>query len=241
MADRTERASHPHQERDPIMTMERRRFIGIAGFAGPVALALLPSKAEGLRSAAGEGGTGNVVLVDTALCTGCGRCETACAGGSRTPVPPGCTARAATPRRDSGVASRQCMHCIEPACSAACATGALFREPSGAVAFRSSDCTGCGSCVTACRFGARRSPGVGEITRGGECATCARRPRAGQAPPCVGACASGALAFGSPGFEDPGDAQLGRLPTAAIGPSLLMGLYALCLRRDRVRQREGSD
>ena len=223
------------------MTMERRRFIGIAGLAGPVALALLPSRAEGLRSAAGEGGTGNAVLVDTALCTGCGRCETACAGGSRTPVPPGRTTRVATPRRSSRAASRQCMRCSEPACAAACASGALFVEPSGAVAYRSMDCTGCGSCVTACRSGARRSPGGGgEAAREDRCSACALRHGAGQAPACVTACASGALAFGVHGAE--GLLLQGRLSSASVvGPSLLLGLHALCLRRDRVREQEGRE
>jgi ferredoxin len=118
------------------MTIDRRRFIGIAGIAGPAALVLLPSRAEGFRIVTGVGGTGSAVLLDTTHCAGCGRCQTACAKENRAPVPPEHLARAGSPLGEGWMAERPCGTCKgrrpgdqAPACVRACETGALAFGP----------------------------------------------------------------------------------------------------------------
>jgi ferredoxin len=118
------------------MTIDRRRFIGIAGIAGPAALVLLPSRAEGFRIVTGVGGTGSAVLVDTTLCAGCGKCQTACTTENRTPVPPDQVARPGSPLGEGWMTGRPCDTCKgrrpgdqAPACVRACETGALAFGP----------------------------------------------------------------------------------------------------------------
>jgi formate dehydrogenase iron-sulfur subunit len=51
-------------------------------------------------------------------------------------------------------AKRQCMHCDEPACAAACPVTALHKTELGPVVYDSSKCIGCRYCEWACPFGA---------------------------------------------------------------------------------------
>jgi formate dehydrogenase iron-sulfur subunit len=51
------------------------------------------------------------------------------------------------------MAKRQCMHCEEPACAAACPVTALHKTKEGPVAYDESKCIGCRYCVWACPFG----------------------------------------------------------------------------------------
>lgn len=48
----------------------------------------------------------------------------------------------------------QCQHCAEPRCVYSCLTGALYRDPSGAVYVNAEKCVGCWTCVICCPFGA---------------------------------------------------------------------------------------
>ncbi len=48
---------------------------------------------------------------------------------------------------------RKCMHCIHPACVAACPVGALHKDDNGATVYDDKKCIGCRYCMLACPFG----------------------------------------------------------------------------------------
>ena len=47
---------------------------------------------------------------------------------------------------------RQCMHCLQPACGAACLTAAMKKTRNGAVIWREDKCMGCRFCMISCPF-----------------------------------------------------------------------------------------
>jgi len=91
---------------------------------------------------------------------------------------------------------KQCMHCNEPACAAACPVKALEKLPSGPVIYHKERCIGCRYCMLACPFLVPRfefsSPNP-YITK---CTMCADRLASGGIPACSKACPTGAVAFG---------------------------------------------
>lgn len=113
---------------------------------------------------------------------------------------------------------RQCMHCEEPACAAACPVTALHKTESGAVAYDASKCIGCRYCMWACPFGVPTAEWdslapqikkcdmcVGRQTaavpdeRNGVALTAEERTRLAAAyaiPACVKQCPAGALKYG---------------------------------------------
>ena len=88
-----------------------------------------------------------------------------------------------------------CNHCDNPACVAACSTGACMKdEETGVVSIDQEMCAGCGACADACPYFA---PSVDEETgKGSKCDGCAQRVAEGLAPMCVEACPMRALTFG---------------------------------------------
>jgi formate dehydrogenase iron-sulfur subunit len=105
----------------------------------------------------------------------------------------------------------QCMHCLHPACEAACIVGALRRsESTGAVVYDKGKCIGCRYCMVACPFGipcyqwGDPSPWIKK------CTFCSSRQKAGEnpdsettwvneeslEPACVTTCPTDALVFG---------------------------------------------
>lgn len=108
------------------MRIDRRRFIQVAGVAGPGALLALPSSALGSRSFAGEGGAGTAALVvDATRCRSCGACAAACTSGGRLPAPPNSSGRPAPPPESRVGARERCEPCRDRACIQACPEGAL--------------------------------------------------------------------------------------------------------------------
>ena len=107
----------------------------------------------------------------------------------------------------------QCRHCEEPACLAACLTGAMQRDARGVVVVDAMRCIGCWSCLLACPYGAvvrdeARRHSV-------KCDLCA----GAAAPVCVAMCPNGALTWAeqpptSLWADSPADAQPIAAPTA---------------------------
>ncbi len=103
----------------------------------------------------------------------------------------------------------QCMHCLSPACEAACIAGAIRREEAtGAVVYHREKCIGCRYCMVACPFGVpcyewdKWSPWIKK------CTFCADRQHGNEAegplePACESACPTGALKF----FKNTEDAR----------------------------------
>jgi formate dehydrogenase iron-sulfur subunit len=114
---------------------------------------------------------------------------------------------------------RRCLHCLEPACAAACPTTALSRDPDGPVSYESSKCIGCRYCIWACPWGVPTTEWDSHAPKIQKCTHCADRThqpapvsRNGVAltseesnqyretipvPACVKACPADALSFGN--------------------------------------------
>lgn len=110
-----------------------------------------------------------------------------------------------------------CQQCEDPECTAACPTGATWKEPDGIIVIDYEWCIGCRYCMAACPYGARhfnwtepaipkdevnpithvlgnrpRPHGVVE-----KCTFCIQRTRNGRYPACVEVCPVGARKFGN--------------------------------------------
>lgn len=112
----------------------------------------------------------------------------------------------------------RCLHCLDPACAAACPTTALTRQADGPVSYDASKCIGCRYCIWACPWGVPTAEWDSLAPKIQKCTHCADRSdqplplaRNGQAltveeskafhaniiePACVKACPADALLFG---------------------------------------------
>lgn len=95
------------------------------------------------------------------------------------------------PRVENASLSMACLHCVEPACEAACPEGAITkRVDDGLVLVDETLCTGCESCVEACAFGVPQFEENGTMQK---CDVCCDLQLAGSVPPCVDTCPGKAL------------------------------------------------
>jgi len=170
-------------------------------------------------------GRGNSVLFDGTRCIGCRSCSVACKSWNRRPadidkkvsVEGGIEGKATLSDktftfmryREIGEGDDlkwafvkiQCMHCLSPACEAACIAGAIRRQgETGAVVYHRSKCIGCRYCMVACPFGIpcyewdKWSPWIKK------CTFCADRQNGNEAegslePACESVCPTRALQF----------------------------------------------
>ncbi len=136
---------------------------------------------------------------DMTRCVGCRACQIACKDKNRLDV--GVILRKAKtfevgefPTCKTYSYSFSCNHCENPACLAACATGAIYKAEDGTVILDSALCDGCGACVEICPYGhpqMNEALGVAQ-----KCDACAYLRAKGMNPACVDACPSRALEFG---------------------------------------------
>ena len=190
--------------------MDRRKFLALAGAA--TAVPLMESKA-----AAEETTEDNPeflgVLVDTTRCIGCRKCEVACAEVNGLPVPDPKTDQALDEERtttteqwtvvnrfetDKGevFVKKQCMHCGQPACAAACLTNAMEKTEIGPITWDGDKCMGCRYCMLACPFQIPKFEYHSVNPRIQKCIMCSERLEEGGMPACVEACPADALMFG---------------------------------------------
>jgi Fe-S-cluster-containing dehydrogenase component len=154
------------------------------------------------------------VLVDTTRCIGCRSCERACSVANNLPVPDVEKDGALAQVRDTSdhqwtvvnrfdtakgevFVKKQCMHCWQPACGAACLTNAMYKTRTGPVIWRAGKCMGCRFCMISCPFDVPKFEYNSWNPKIQKCSMCAERLEVGQKPACVEACPTDALMFSS--------------------------------------------
>lgn len=152
------------------MSLDRRTALKVLASGGLAAAAsALPASARE-KKVAPPGAMG--MLYDTTRCIGCKACVVACKqANDRVPDPGpwsdetlydapvdlnGDTKNIIKLLSDgdhSSYMKSQCMHCVDPACAAACMLGSLHKdETTGVVAYNPDYCVGCRYCMMACPF-----------------------------------------------------------------------------------------
>ena len=201
------------------MSMNRRKFLGLAGTAAAVAATATPAKAAGNHHFTGHPGA-KAVLFDATECIGCRKCEEACNQVNELPKPERpfddltvLDAKRRTTDKAYTVVNRyenkaapahpvfrkmQCNHCQEPACASACFVKAFKKTPEGPVVYDASLCVGCRYCMIACPWSIPAYEYDEPLTpRVMKCTMCRPRILEGKLPGCVEVCPKEALKFGT--------------------------------------------
>jgi molybdopterin-containing oxidoreductase family iron-sulfur binding subunit len=176
------------------------------------------------------------MVIDLKKCSGCGACAIACKQNNATPpgvwwnkvyqfetgIYPNCKLK---------FLPAACQQCEEPACLAACPTGATSNRADGIVVVDDEVCIGCGYCAWSCPYAARKlnheEPKPYHGTKGftpfeeimyqrkghkkgvvEKCNFCIERLAAGLDPACVATCPPSARVFGD--LDDP-NSEVSRL------------------------------
>jgi len=190
------------------MTVNRRNFFRILGVTGA-------SLAIGKELAAAPKSTNSIefsgILYDSTRCAGCQTCESACAEANGLPVPTGTIEAGVVRKTDEShrtvvnaynsekgevYAKKQCMHCNEPACTAACLTQAMFKTKEGPVIWRGDKCMGCRYCMVSCPWDIPKFEYHSANPKIEKCNMCYTRLTEGKIPACVENCPAEALIFG---------------------------------------------
>src|SRR5512147_2750213 len=188
--------------------MDRRLFLKTAATAG----AALPVRhAAAVNTKESKEFVG--VLVDTTRCIGCRSCEVACSEANGNFVPDVKSDHALDSIRDTSdkqwtvvnrfktekgevFVKRQCMHCWQPACVAACLVNAMFKTREGPVTWDGDKCMGCRFCMVSCPFDIPKAEYNSWNPRIQKCNMCYERLQQGKKPACVESCPADALMFG---------------------------------------------
>jgi Fe-S-cluster-containing dehydrogenase component len=91
---------------------------------------------------------------------------------------------------------KQCMHCWQPACVAACLVNAMVKTKDGPVTWDGDKCMGCRYCMISCPFDIPKFEYFEWNPRIQKCNMCHERLQEGKKPACVEICPSDALMFG---------------------------------------------
>ncbi|OGA16314.1 MAG: hypothetical protein A3I63_00600 [Betaproteobacteria bacterium RIFCSPLOWO2_02_FULL_66_14] len=189
--------------------MDRRLFLKTAATAG-AALPIRNTVAASTKETREFVG----VLVDTTRCIGCRSCEVACSVANGNFVPDVNSDNALEKIRDTSdkqwtvvnrfktgkgdvFVKRQCMHCWQPACVAACLVNAMYKTREGPVTWNGDKCMGCRFCMVSCPFDIPKAEYHSWNPRIMKCSMCYERLQAGKKPACVDACPTDTLMFGS--------------------------------------------
>lgn len=207
--------------------MDRRKFLKLTGVAATCSLICGPDetfattveKEMPCKPCAQIG-----KLIDISLCTGCRKCEKACAETNKLPEPfmidqNGKGYRTETdidsftvvseyktdlegvspPTNEPGkvFVKRQCMHCLQPACAAACLVKAMYKTPDGPIIWRGEKCMGCRYCMLSCPFDVPKFEYGSINPRIRKCVLCYETNiQNNKVPACVQACPVEAIEFG---------------------------------------------
>ncbi|MDF2627039.1 MAG: molybdopterin oxidoreductase iron-sulfur binding subunit [Symbiobacteriaceae bacterium] len=142
--------------------------------------------------------------IDLSICAGCESCTVACQNKNGLAPELAYTKvhrfeTGTFPNLKSSFVAGQCFHCDEPACAAACPTGATYKTDEGPVLVNEAQCIGCKYCMVACPYDARVFDE--EMGAARKCTECADRLASGRKPACVETCLTGARVIGD--LDDP--------------------------------------
>jgi formate dehydrogenase iron-sulfur subunit len=189
--------------------MDRRNFLKTLGAAAAGSALVTAEATASPRSTRRDAGDRFGILIDTTFCAGCHSCSVACSEAHELPEADcdDATVRDTNDRQWSIInrfetsggeffVKRQCMHCLEPACVAACLTEAMELKPDGAVVWNEDRCMGCRYCMISCPFDVPKFEYGSANPKIQKCRRCWEETQEGAAPACVDACPMGALQFG---------------------------------------------
>jgi formate dehydrogenase iron-sulfur subunit len=191
------------------MNLGRRNFLKVVGVTG-VSLAVgkpvsAAKKPENETEFVG-------ILYDSTRCAGCQTCETSCAEANGLPAPTETISAEQVRKTDEShrtvvnafasakgevYLKKQCMHCNEPACAAACLTQAMHKTKEGPVIWRGEKCMGCRYCMVSCPFDSPKFEYHSANPKIEKCTMCYPRLQEGKVPACVENCPAEALTFGT--------------------------------------------
>jgi len=193
------------------MSIDRRDFFKMMGVTG---VTLVTGNRLSAASSPGENKEFFGILYDSTRCAGCQGCEFACAEAHGLPAPSfedlpvAGTERKADETRRTVVNAyqtskgeiyikRQCMHCNDPACTAACLTKAMFKNDEGPVTWRGKKCMGCRYCMVSCPFDVPKFEYHSPNPKIVKCDMCFDRLQEGLTPACAEQCPTEAIVFGT--------------------------------------------
>jgi Fe-S-cluster-containing dehydrogenase component len=190
------------------MSLDRRNFFKTIGIAGAT-LAL--GKSFGAATPEKNQIEFRGMLYDSTRCIGCLACESACAEAHNLPqsqdeLEVGVMRKTSEFQRSvinvyntskgETFGKKQCMHCNEPACVAACLTQAMHKTKEGPVIWREDKCMGCRYCMVSCPFDIPKFEYHSANPKIQKCDLCYDRIMKGGIPACAEACGE-ALTFGT--------------------------------------------
>jgi formate dehydrogenase iron-sulfur subunit len=192
------------------MDVNRRDFLKIAG-AGVGSLVLPSKKVNAAIPVNVE--NAHAMLYDATKCVGCRACQLACKERAGLPFVTDENGMYEMPTDLDGntwtliklyqdeetysFVKKQCMHCIEPACTSVCPVAALEKTPEGPVVYHGYKCIGCRYCMTACPFEVPKYQWDEVNPFIQKCDFCYDLQAEGQQPACSAACPTGALISGT--------------------------------------------
>jgi len=193
------------------MSINRRNFFKVLGVTG---VTLATGKSLNAAQVTESKTEFNGMLYDSTRCVGCQGCEFACAEAHGLPAPSfddtpvaGVERKASETRRTVVNAytttkgdfyvKRQCMHCNDPACAAACLTKAMYKTEEGSVIWRGDKCMGCRYCMVSCPFDGPKFEYFSANPKIEKCDMCYDRFKKGEIPACAQDCPMEAIVFGT--------------------------------------------
>lgn len=193
--------------------VSRRSLLRGAVLSAP--LAALPRDAGASEEHEGPVPDAVGLLYDATRCIGCQACVVACAdtnglepdtrlSGGIWQMPLDLSSRTKNVIKlfddgqgETSFVKRQCMHCVDPSCVAACPFEALHKTEKGIVAWNGSACIGCRYCEVACPFEIPKFEWDRQNPKIVKCELCKdQRLAKGEEPACTAVCPTDAVVFG---------------------------------------------
>ena len=194
------------------MDQPRRSFLkGLAFTGASIAGSALPAVASEEKLQAPDDAVG--MLYDTTKCIGCKACVVACHEANDLPpdnrdnplhdMPTDLNDRTKNIIKlykgdeQRSYVKQQCMHCIDPACAAACMIGSFQKREYGIVTWDPNRCIGCRYCQMACPYHIPKFEWDEAAPRIIKCELCNHRIAEGKEPACCDVCPRGAVIYGT--------------------------------------------